>query len=367
MKKFFLLTACAVAMLGAVSCEKENVTPDVPEVPEVPESVVGVYVLNNGSQGQNNSSLSFYDSEKKVVTQNVFLTRNGKKLGDTAQDILVYGGKMYMTVTESGLIFVTDKKGTIIREIKLTDYQKPRCLTSSNGKVYASYFDGGLAQIDTATFAVKTVKVGDNPEQLQVANGKVYVANSGGLNYPVYGNTVSVVDVATLSVVKTLTVKENPCYMELGENGAIYLISLGDYSAPVLQKIDSKLDAVTALDITYVDGKGVKSTVNPTQMTRVVNGKIYLMTTKYDADWNAVYAFYVLNAATDKIERLFVPDTEVKKPYSIHASTVSGEVYIGSSDYVNTGDMYVFGPDGKLKNKFETGLNPIRVCFLTNK
>lgn len=359
MKKIYFVLGCLAALLGAVSCEKEN-----PVI--LPEDTDGVYILNNGSEGYNNSSLTFYDPVGNVVTQDVFLARNGKKLGDTAQDIIIYGNKMYITVYKSGVIFVTDKKGKIIREIKLDDYKQPRCLAASGGKVYATYFEGGLAQIDTVNYSIKTVQVGSNPEELQIANGKVYVANSGGMSFPVYGNTVSVVDIASFKVTGTLEVESNPCYMERDNNGYIYLISPGDYSAPVLQKIDPKTDLVTKLTLSYTNEKGEQVSVNPNFMALAGSNKMYLMATKYEG-YNSITNFYIFNTLTDKVEGRFVTDTEVKKPYSIATSIYSGNVYIGSSDYLNNGDMYVFGSDGKLKNKFETGLNPIKVCFLTNK
>ena len=360
MKKIYFVLACAAALVGAVSCEKDK-------NPELFEDTEGVYVLNNGSENYNNASLTFYGAMSQTVTQDLFLARNGKKLGDTAQDILIYGNKMYFTVYKSGIIFVTDKRGVIVKEITLNDYKSPRCLTSYNGNVYVSYYDGGLAQIDTVNFAVKTVPVGSNPEELEVANGKVYVANSGGMNFPVYGNTVSVVDIASFKVIKTLTVGANPCYMEPDKKGNIYLISLGDYSAPVLQKIDPRTDAVEKLDLSYTNEKGEQVPVNPNFISLGAGDRIYIMATVYDANFNGVTSYYIFNTLTDKVESKFVPNTEVKKPYSLKANPESGDVYIGSSDYVSNGDMYVFGADGKLKHKFETGLNPIKVCFLTNK
>ncbi|MCF0177840.1 MAG: hypothetical protein HUJ90_04365, partial [Bacteroidales bacterium] len=42
-----------------------------------------------------------------------------------------------------------------------------------------------------------------------------------------------------------------------------------------------------------------------------------------------------------------------------------GYIFVGESDYVSTGTMYVFTKDGKLYDKFDTGgLNPHGATFI---
>ena len=57
----------------------------------------------------------------------------------------------------------------------------------------------------------------------------------------------------------------------------------------------------------------------------------------------------------------FVTDgTLLPNAYSISVAR-DGYVYVGCSDYVNTGDVYVFTSDGKLHDKFDSqGLNPLK-------
>ena len=46
--------------------------------------------------------------------------------------------------------------------------------------------------------------------------------------------------------------------------------------------------------------------------------------------------------------------------YSISAAS-DGYIYVGCSDYVNTGDVYVLTSAGTLHDKFDSqGLNPVR-------
>jgi len=49
-------------------------------------------------------------------------------------------------------------------------------------------------------------------------------------------------------------------------------------------------------------------------------------------------------------------------PYKIFSDSVSEELYITTSDYVNNGDVYIFDKSGGvLKTRFEAGLNPVKV------
>jgi YVTN family beta-propeller protein len=57
---------------------------------------------------------------------------------------------------------------------------------------------------------VQRIAVGQNPEGLAVSNGKLYVANSGGLNFPDVDSTVSVIDLTTHTELLKITVGKNP-------------------------------------------------------------------------------------------------------------------------------------------------------------
>ncbi len=58
-------------------------------------------VLNEGGWGANNAGISRVDVTNATATVNYFADNNGRGLGDVAQDILLAGGKAYITVTFS--------------------------------------------------------------------------------------------------------------------------------------------------------------------------------------------------------------------------------------------------------------------------
>jgi len=324
----------------------------------------GVYILNQGKGGGNNANLAFFDYQSQKMVYNVFEDHNGKKMGDTGQDMIVYGSKMYVAAYGSNIIYVLDKSGTIKAEmqpVKDGVPQKPRGLTSYAGNVYATLYDGHLAKIDTAQMKITAqVAVGRNPEFVRVANGKLYVANSGGLDYNTalgYDKTVSVVDVATFTETTKIPVVINPDKLAVDSDGDIYVISNGDYNTVLntVQRINTKTDKATV-----VEG------FNATWMA--MNGdKLYYIYSQYDEFWNQTITYGVYNAKTEAIETTqFITDgTVIAKPYSISVDPVYGYVYIGTSDFKTDGDMYVFSAEGKLITKFDTGgINPTLAFYV---
>lgn len=346
--KFALIAA---AVISLISCNQEGNDPIQPEQQ-------GMLVLNNGNWGSNDASVSIYDPDTRTVSGEAFFAANSMHLGDLGQDIAAVGDDIYIAVNGSKVIFVTDRnlrlKATVeavVNDSKLS----PRCFALAGGKVYVTYYEGWLGEIDPATYAVRVTAVGPNPDGLAFAGGKLYVANSGGY-LPTFNNTVSVVDVASFKEVATVEVNDNPAAVVASSNGKyVYVSSLGNYadSAPMLQVIDVASSKVS--DCAYGEVSGI-----------AMGGEGYLIVAcgGYDEDWNISATLWKHDAnANIKAGRL--TETAVSPFYSISADSKSGDVFVGTSNYTTNGDIYWFGADGALLDKFDTqGLNPLKVLKL---
>lgn len=354
MKKFNsfqAIIAIALFSVSLISCD-DNDKPGTEPEPE--DSVSGYYILNNGKWANNNASLSFYNPETDKVETDRFKAVNNRGLGDLAQDIIVYGDKMYIAVYGSGTIEVTDKKGKSVEQIKSTDSEnplQPRYLTSHNGKIYVSLFDGYVARIDTLSLEIeKTIKVGRNPEQLVVTNNKLYVANSGGISFPDYDNTVSVIDIPSFTEQKKIEMIVNPCDLAVNSKGDVYVISLGEYGNPdlpnTLQRINANTDKVEVIE-------------NATRMT-ILDDEIYAIYNQWGAE---TIGFYIYDTIKKEVtsERFISENSTIPNPYRISIDGSPGAIFISDSDYTNNGDVYMFSLDGTLQKKFEAGLNPEKV------
>jgi DNA-binding beta-propeller fold protein YncE len=247
-----------------------------------------------------------------------------------------------------------------IRQISLTadngSGRQPRQITFHKNKAYVCSFDGTVVRIDTASLVVEAiVECGRNPDGICVANNKLYVSNSGGLDYETnYANTVSVVDIESFSEIKRITVGINPGKIMADSEGDVYVVSRGNYGdVPyVFQRISSHTDEVVQ----------VFDHLNTLNFT-ICNDTAYL----YSYDYSGNSWFKSFDCKTEQvIQESFISDgTVINIPYGINVNPLNGDVYI--TDACNNmvqGDIYCFDKNGKQKFKItDVGLSPNITVF----
>jgi len=345
----YLFTALTITIVLA-SCHKDKVTP-VTNTPTAQRA--GLYVLNQGDFGANNSTLTYYDYTSKALVPDQFIAANSTKLGDTGNDLGIYGAKMFIVVNNSNIVDVVNAKtAKLIKQITLN---QPRSVVFYNSNAFVTSYNGTVSVIDTTALTInKTITVGDDPEQMVISNGKLYVANSGGLD-PTPGTTVSVIDPVGLTVTKTISgVLADPVTLAADNYGHVYALSLGNFSTvgPGMTIISNTTDAVTST-----------SAVNLSfNIPIVVNGDFAYYFT-------ADNKIAVYNTKTQTLAQAnFITDgTTITTPYAITVDSISGEVFVtDAKDYSSNGTLYAFDSTGKKEYTLVTGINPGKVA-LVNK
>lgn len=168
------------------------------EIVGEPQEIIGYkgfYLLNEGNMGSNKSTLDYYDFSTGIYKRNIYAEINPtvpKELGDVGNDIGIYGSKLYAVINCSNKVEVMEAETTK----RITQIEIPNCrfikfhhryayVTSYAGPVMIdpNYEQiGFVAKIDTATLKeVDRCLVGFQPDELDIVNGKIYVANSGGI------------------------------------------------------------------------------------------------------------------------------------------------------------------------------------------
>ena len=347
----YLFIALTVITVFA-SCHKDKVAPLVIIEPPNNASRAGLYILNQGFFGANNSTLTYYDYTTKVITPDQYTVANTTKLGDTGNDMGVYGAKMYITVNNSNVVSVVNAKtAKLIKQITLN---QPRSVTFYKGNAFVTSYSGTVSVIDTVSLTItKTIIVGSDPEQMVVSNGKLYVANSGGLD-PAPATTVSVIDLITLTETKKITVTANPQCLATDGHGNVYVMSEGNYGniKPAMTVINNATDVVksqTTLNLGYI-------------IPIVVNGdRAYYFT--------ADNKIAVYNTITQTLVRdNFITDgTTITSPFAITVDDNTAEVFItDAKDYASNGTLYAFDENGKKEYSITTGISPGKV-LIANK
>jgi hypothetical protein len=300
----------------------------------------------------NNTTISYYDLETGTVTPDLFSQVNHRGLGDTGSDLQQYGAKLYCVVNVSETIEIMD--AATCESVKQLSFpgKQPRKIAFHQGFAYVCCFSGDVLKIDTATMTVADVKqAGRSPESLCVVNNKLYVANSGGMDFPNYDKTITVFNLPAFSVATTIEVGLNPTILQSDGIGALYVISRGNYDdiPATFKKIDCQTDAIVQ---TY-----------PFTLSNMAIAAPLAYIYNYDFG-SGSSSIQVMNLTTGTIvKNAFITDnTTIAQPYHISVSPFSETIYITES-YQNTttGDVYGFSPNGVRKFKFEAGINPCKI------
>jgi YVTN family beta-propeller protein len=357
MKKYLSLLTISAITLFFVSCEKD----DAPFI-ETPVVTKGLYILGEGGYGSNNTTLTYYDLTTSTAVTDFYKNVNGSSLGDTGNDMIIYGGKIYIVMNGSSYVAVANAfTGKQIDTVSFRSagggaVWQPRFAVGYKNKVYVSNFNGTVSVIDTTSLKVENnITVGTNPEKLAVVGSSLYVVNSGmGAD-----STVSVIDLNTHTEVKKIVVGINPFDIAANSAGDIYVTtrSLWNNAAykPQISVIDSKTNTVKATLDHNISAVAIE----------IANDTAYL----YGGYASTPNVISLLDTKTNnQIKSSFVTDgSTVKDPYGLSVDPTNGDVYVlDANGYVSAGIVYCFDKAGKKKFSFSItpGLNPNKLVFI---
>lgn len=198
-----LLFAFAIVGVSFSSCKKDEVTFE--EKIEVDyHNIGGFYITNEGQFQHANGSISYYNSEKDWVVNNVFKLANGHTIGDVVQSLTVVGKRAVICVNASDKIIITNADD--MKQLFEIAISKPRYAVKidDNTAMVSSWSNKVFVVNVTNGTIVKEIAVGSSPERMIKAGGKVFVANSGYEAGATPDKSISIIDIATQTVSKTL-------------------------------------------------------------------------------------------------------------------------------------------------------------------
>lgn len=377
MKKYLL--GLAVLLMGTAvmtSCSDDN---DGPET-YLQVYSTGAYVVNSGNMyNKIESSLTAVDYASSTATQNVFKAANGRSLGNTANDGIVYGNKIYLVVDQSHTIEVIDKNTKkSIKQIKTTDLLgnaegvEPRHIIAGDGKVYFTTYGGYVAAVDTTDFALqKKWQVGSYPEGLVIAHGNIYVANS---NYGAGGGNISCINLSNDNVeTKNIEGVNNPTSIYYASN-VLYVLDNQYYDASYNAYGENALRAVS-----FAEGKSQKvadgnyaACVTPgattTARTSVEEVRPYFFV--LNAPFGGTPSVSVLAAGSTQAQTMTLSEMPVS-PCGIFADPLNGHIFVlsyrlgdnGYADYNGNGYVVEYDSTGQKLHEYETGVGSCAMFF----
>ena len=339
--------------LLAFSCKKKK----VPE-PEAPQTLQhGILVLNEGLFQQNNATLGWFNLSDNSYTGNFFEQKTNRSLGDTGNDMKRYGGKIYILVNVSSTIEILDAfTGNSISQISMIANgtpKQPRYITFNGSRAFITCYDGYVDVLDTVSLSITNrIPVGANPEGLTISNGKLFVANSGGLNFPNVDSTVSVIDLASLQEITRITVGKNPGSIQADATGDVYVITRGDYASipSRMHRINGNTNALT--QSFSFDAGGISA----------FNTNFLISYHDFSSGDNKIALF---NPNTETIiNPEYIPTSGIQTLFGVQYSGITNKIYcLDAKNYTVTGQVHVFSPNGIFETSYNVGLNPCNILI----
>lgn len=350
-KQFFLCTIILAALSVIYSCsDSSNVINSVANI----ASTKGAYVLSEGSFTTGSSRLSFYSTVKDTFYQSIFSNGNlglfPDGLGVTASNVYVVEQGSF---NGQGKIHRLDTTGRVV--LSSAPFGKnPYSYAIANNKVYVTNGPASnVSVLDINSLAeLKTIPAGAYPQEIfQLANS-IFVGNKS-----VFGgtqdSTISVIDAAKDSVVKTITVRKDPSAFAYKSGGTLFA------GCPDPANMIFMINTSTYLK--------TDSVVSP-----------YGFVSDISVDPNSNYIYFIggTSAGGDKIVRYDIST----RTFTVMITANSGSTFYGygfepdgkkhyvldAKNFTTEGNLLIYDINNNLIRTFTTGVSPRRVVFRAN-
>ena len=354
MKKLWLLLSIAVLFLFNACSD------DDPILPPGHSNAEGVFALSEGGYGKNNAALSYSSHDYTNQTQYAYRDANGDEiLGGLGNHMDAWSDNLYIVCSNSNLIQIVNANDfKSVDSVKLGADVNPREIVVVDNKTafVTAYSNGGeVLKIDLENKNIASrIQVRANPESIVECNNKLFVANSGWGN----DSTVSVIDMASLQVTKTVNVGWNP--NELMTDGVnVYAVATDKYfgagngSAGVYE-----IDGTTLEVVGYTKMPG-----NPSDGSVYKDGKLLVVSDE---------GLYLVNPDTKQTEKVLIEKDKVvtngqswSNIYAVYYSAKHDKIYCGNpKDFAQNGEVVVFDKDLAVENRINAGVNPGAIIVL---
>jgi DNA-binding beta-propeller fold protein YncE len=242
-------------------------------------------------------------------------------------------------------------------------------VSSYVGSVYSGSSSplGSVYKVDTLSLQkVDSCTVGYQPEEMAIIDNRLYVANSGGyqgMTGQGYESTVSVIDLASMQEVDKIEVAPNLHHLKADKYNQLWVTARGNY-------MDEE-STIWWLEPDANGGMKVGGHLDqPVSDLCIVGDSLYF----YGSQWSEVtmtntVTYGIINVKTHQVVSTSLSDapeiSKIRMPYGIIVNPIHRDFYLmDAKNYVSSGELLHFLPDGTFDWKVKTGDIPAHAAFL---
>ncbi len=318
----------------------------------------GIYIVNEGSLGNNNSSLSYFDPATQQAYEDVFKAANNRSLGDVFQSMTLIDGNFWLAINNSDKIEVIDTGDLKSRHI--IALQKPRyILQVSADKAYVtSLFNPIIHIVNTKTFQVTGSITTDyaNTEDLVMLNGKVYVSQ-----WDTAANFVYEINPGTDQIERRITFNGRASSgLAVDKNHKLWVMAgnVTKGKTATLSRIDPVSGTVEQSFTFGPKEDPIRLRFNATGDSVYWIGVDYYGTNAY----NGIYRMPV--TATQLPAQPFITAQQFQYFWGLDIDPVTNDIYITDpKGFIQKGTVLKYNAAGQLLGNFATGTGPSACYF----
>jgi YVTN family beta-propeller protein len=349
--KLSFIPMIALALLTSCKNDDDTTTPVI--------TSQGAFVVNEGSFGSGNASISYVDFTTGVISNNVFESTNSYPLGDVAQSMLIHNDKGFIVVNNSQKVEVVNSND-LTSIATITGFSSPRYILIAGNKGYVTdWFSNTVRVVDMNSYSIiKSIPTGNGPEQMLFFNNKLYVTNVGG-----FGNdsTVTVISTESDSAIATIVTGMNPNSIHNDANGMIWVLC-GGSTGP-------DFTGGTADDIAGSIVK-INPVTNSVESQFTMNSSDHPVKLQLNGVGNEMYYLLGTDGYTGKIVKSSInnPSTQItmidKSFYGLAVDPTTGNLLGGFvPGFTQNGYVFRYKSDGTLMDSLECGIAPNNFAF----
>jgi len=315
----------------------------------------GIFICNEGNFTYGNSSLSFINLSENKIYNNVFYDVNNFPLGDVAQSITFFENFAFVTINNSGKIFIIDKN-TFEFKAEITGLTSPReiCIIDSEKAYISDLYSSYITIFNPSTFEITgNINLGCSSEQFIYYQNFTYVLSWS------FNNKVFKIDTNN-QIISNIEVTYQPNSMVVDKNENLWILSDGGNEGdekqqlPALTKV-SISDFVIDTVFQFEDIKNSPSNIciNNTKDT------ICFLNNSWGSNSNSENGIYKMSIEDKNIPKTAFIKQENRNFYRFFVNPITSEIFVSDAlSFTEDGIILHYSADGKLIQTFEAGIIP---------